>query len=126
MAIVLAPFAYGQFGSVGLIVISSLATAIIASVWLTAWGATKLSHNHEMVARLFASSGVRMVAPLLIAVVVVLGRGRIAPVESVYYVLPLYLCVLVVDVIGWVREAQLSVPATGIAPRASITSGEVG
>ncbi len=68
-----------------------------------------------------------MVAPLIIALVVVMGRGHIAPVESMYYVVPLYLCMLVVDVIGWVREAQMSVPtATELAQRGSIASGEVG
>jgi hypothetical protein len=127
MAVSLAPIAYRQFGTPGLAVVSSFAAAIVASVWLAAWGTTKLSQKHEMMARLFASSGVRMVAPLIIAVAVVLGRGRIAPVESVYYVVPLYLCMLIVDVVGWIREAQTAMPAAaGSASRGSIERGEVG
>jgi hypothetical protein len=127
MEFILAPIAYGQCGFSGLAVVLSFGIAMVASVWLAAWGATKLSHNHELVARLFASSGVRMVAPMIIAVVVVLAGGRIAPLESVYYVLPLYMCMLVVDVFGWVREAQSSVLVASIGRQHNpIAGGEVG
>jgi hypothetical protein len=125
MGIVLGPFAYRQFGLSGLTIVSSFAIAVVASILLAAWGAAKLSRNHEPVARLFASSGVRMVVPLMIAFAVVVAGGRIAPVESVYYVLPLYLCVLMIDVVNWVGEVKACVsgdPGHGL--RRSIASGE--
>jgi hypothetical protein len=122
MGLVLAPIAFRQFGVSGVAVVASFAIATVASVWLTAWGAAKLSHRHELVARLFASSGVRMVAPLIIAITVVLSHGRIAPIESVYYVLPLYLCMLVIDVMAWVREAKASALAAPTGNRGSIAS----
>ena len=104
MAALLAPLAYAQFGVTGPLTIAAFAAAIILSIWVAAWGASALSHNHPVVAGLFASSGVRMIAPLAIALAVVVGRGQVVPVESVYYLVPLYLCMLAADVAVWVRE----------------------
>jgi hypothetical protein len=67
-----------------------------------------------------------MVAPLVIALVVVIGRGRIAPIGTIYYVVPLYLCMLMADVFVWVREARALDSSTGQASAsASLASGEV-
>ncbi len=89
-------------------------------------GAAQLAQNHPLLASLFASSGVRMVAPLVIVLVVAIGRGRIAPIESVYYVVPLYLCMLAADVFVWVREAQALSSSTGaVSSAATLASGEV-
>ncbi|HEX4414230.1 MAG TPA: hypothetical protein VH107_11420 [Lacipirellulaceae bacterium] len=122
-AIILAPFAFQQFGVSGLIVVLSFAFSMIVSVLATSWGTAKLAQNHDQVAKLFTSSGVRMVAPLIIAVVVVAARGRLAPVESVYYVLPLYLCMLIVDVAAWVRDVKAP-NGLGRMPCPSVASGE--
>jgi hypothetical protein len=127
MMLVLGPLSYWQFGLAGLTVVGCFAIAMIASVLLASWGAAKLSHKHELIARLFASSGIRMVAPMIIALVVVATGGRIAPVESVYYVLPLYMCMMIVDVVGWVREVKSSVPnSTGRTQRGPAVNGKVG
>jgi hypothetical protein len=103
---ILAPFCYSQFGSAGIFAISYFAVGIVFSVWIAEWGATKLAKNHPLLAGLFASSGVRMVAPLVIVLIVVLGRGKIGPIGSVYYAVPLYLCMLGGDVFFRVREAR--------------------
>lgn len=103
-AIILAPFAYAQFGSIGPVIVFAFAIAVVLSVWCTAWGAAKLAARYPSLAALFASSGVRMVGPAVVALIVVLSHGRIAPLETVYYAIPLFLCGLVSDVIVWVHE----------------------
>jgi hypothetical protein len=103
---ILAPFGYAQFGLAGTVVIASFAAGIVLSVWIADWGSTKLSKRHPLVAELFASSGVRMVVPLIIVLIVVLGRGRIGPVGAVYYAVPLYLCMLGSDVFFRMRNAR--------------------
>jgi hypothetical protein len=127
MAAIVAPLGYTQFGSVGLNVVAAFTASIVISVWIATWGATKVSRKHPALAGLFSSSGVRMVPPLIIALAVVATRGRIAPVETVYYVLPLYLSMLLVDVIGWVRESNRSTPANGgCVSHGSSTTSELG
>lgn len=101
---VLLAVANAQFGTAGMIVVGAFALATVLSVWVTALGAMALAAKYPALSALFASSGVRMVAPLVIALVIVVGNGRLAPVETVYYVIPLYLCMLVADVAVWVRE----------------------
>jgi hypothetical protein len=106
MAAILAPFAYAQFGLIGIVVVAAFATAIVVSVCVAAWGAAKLSQQNHLIAGLLASSGIRMVAPFVIAIIIVLGRGRIAPIGTLYYVVPLYLCMLAADVFEWVRATR--------------------
>jgi len=126
VAAALAPFAYAQFGPIGPWIIAAFAGSIIVSVWVAAWGAARLAQSHPLLASLFASSGVRMIAPFAIALAVAIGHGRIAPIESIYYVVPLYLCMLVADVFVWVREARALDSSTGAASLvASLASGEV-
>jgi len=106
--------------------IFAFAAAILFSVWIAAWGAAKLAKDHPLLAGFFASSGVRMVAPFIIVLVVVVGHGRIAPIESVYYVVPLYLCMLTADVFIWVREIRKRGPAEAhINAKSSTAYGEV-
>ena len=124
MSVVLAPFAYSQFGPTGPITIAAFVAAIVVSVLVAAWGATQLSHRHPLLAGLFASSGIRMVAPFGIALVVVLGRGSIVPIETVYYVVPLYLSMLLADVMVWVREAKTHSIAADARAKPTITTGE--
>jgi hypothetical protein len=124
-AVVLAPFAFAQFGLGGPLILFAFALAIVVSVWLASWGSARLKRNHPMLSALFASSGVRMVAPFAIALAVVLGRSQVAPVESVYYIVPIYLCMLVADVLVWIGETRKPGPAArcGDANRSS-SSGE--
>jgi len=124
MSLVLAPFAYSQFGPTGPITLAAFVAAIVISVLMAAWGATQLSHRHPLLAGLFASSGIRMVAPFGIALVVVLCRGSIVPIETVYYVVPLYLSMLLADVVVWVREAKAHSIAADSRSKPEITTGK--
>ena len=54
-----------------------------------------------------------MIAPFAVALVIVVGRGRILPIETVYYVVPLYLCMLAADVIVWIRAGKPASPVAG-------------
>lgn len=123
----LAALAFVQYGVIGTYVTAAFAASIVVSVWGTSFGANRLAESHPQLASLFASSGVRMVAPLIIALVVIVGRDQIAPIETVYYVVPLYLCMLVADVFVWVREARTIGRVIGL-PEAteSFARGEVG
>lgn len=104
VAALLGSLAYWQFGPSGAWVVLAFASSIVASVWGTTWGATALAKKHPHLATLLASSGVRMAAPLALALVIVVANGRLGPVETVYYVVPLYLCMLISDVAVWIRE----------------------
>lgn len=112
MAALLAPIAYAQFGVQGVVVIASFALAIAFSVLISAWGASKVAQRNPLLASLFASSGVRMVAPLVLVLIVVLTNGRLAPVATAYYVVPLYLAMLAADAAVWIRESKKAGSAT--------------
>lgn len=108
----LAPLAYGQFGEAGAWVVVAFGLASIASIWLSSLLATAVAVRNPNLAGLASSSGVRMIAPLIAALVVVAARGQFAPVEAVYYIIPLFLCSLAADVLSHVRGLQASRAAT--------------
>jgi hypothetical protein len=125
LAAILAPIAYAQFGIQGVVVIASFALAIAVSVLVSAWGASKVAQKNPLLASLFASSGVRMVAPLVLVLIVVLTGGRLAPIETAYYVVPLYLAMLAADAAVWIRESKRSGSATPKpAPESSVPTAE--
>jgi hypothetical protein len=100
--------AYFQFGLAGSIAVAVFTLTIIGSIWAGAWLSGKVALRHPMLGALAASSGIRMIAPLTAALVIVVYRGALAPIETVYYVVPLYLCSLAADVFVWLREVQPS------------------
>jgi hypothetical protein len=77
-----------------------------------------------MLGGLASSSGVRMIAPLAVALAIVVSRGSLAPIETVYYVVPLYLCSLAADVVAWLREVRPQ--STGSLQDVTLTSGGAG
>lgn len=105
--------------------IASFALTIAVSVLISAWGASKVARRNPLLASLFASSGVRMVAPLVLVLIVVLTDGRLAPIETAYYVIPLYLAMLAADAAVWIRESKNSGSAMSRpTPESSVPAAE--
>jgi hypothetical protein len=121
---ILAPLAFAQFGQVGVLAVAAFAVAIIASVWIGALISVAVAARHPMLGGLASSSGVRMIAPLAVALAIVVSRGSLAPIETVYYVVPLYLCSLAADVVAWLREVRPQ--STGSLQDVTLTSGGAG
>src|SRR5262245_42001125 len=69
-AALLLPFAYSQFGQIGVVSLGVFAAAIIASAWASSLLAALVAVNHPKLSALASSSGVRMIAPLIVAVIV--------------------------------------------------------
>src|SRR5690349_5582294 len=117
--------AYFRFGPTGLLVVATFALSIIGSIWIGAFIAGAVASRHPMLGAFTASSGIRMIAPLTVALVIVVYRGSLAPVETVYYVVPLYLCSLAADVVVWLREVQPS-SMSSLRSDSTLGSGQVG
>jgi hypothetical protein len=100
--------AFAKFGPVGLYVVATFAVATLVSLWGTAWGAKLLAQSHPQLAVLLPSSGLRMALPLVIALVIAVGKGRVVPLDLLYYLVPIYLCMLVADVVVWIGEKRNS------------------
>src|SRR6476469_7229556 len=64
--------AYFQFGPTGLLVVETFALSIIGSIWIGAFIAGAVAARHPMLGALAASSGIRMIAPLVVALVIVI------------------------------------------------------
>ncbi len=98
--------AYVQYGKPGAWTILAFGLVNVASIGLTSLLAAFVAARRPSLAGLASSSGVRMILPLVAALVVVAGRGRLSPVQTVYYIVPLFLCSLAADVVSHVRELQ--------------------
>jgi hypothetical protein len=125
-SLILVPFAYSQFGPVGAGVIAAFAVATIASVWIGSLISAAIAVHHPMLSAVASSSGIRMLAPLVVALAIVVSKGSLAPIETVYYVVPLYLCSLAADVVAWIREVR---PHSTVALHVDVNpvaSGEAG
>jgi len=122
----LLPLAYSQFGQVGAISLAVFAAAIIASTWASSLLAALVAVNHPKLSALASSSGVRMIAPLIVAVIIATTGGRLAPVETLYYLVPLFMCSLAADVASHIRKLRrANASATSSNTAAPSTSGAV-
>lgn len=117
----LLPFACSQFGRVGAISLGVFAAAIITSTWASSLLAALVAVNHPKLSALTSSSGVRMIAPLIVAVIIATTDGQLAPVETLYYLVPLFMCSLAADVASHVRKLRHAnaIPASAVAPATS-------
>jgi len=98
----LAPLAGWQFGVVGTAVVAVFTIAVVASEWLSTWCAQRFARTNRAAACVLAASGIRMALPLAVVLMMVVRFRENIPVESVLYVVPLYLAMLLADVAsGW-------------------------
>ena len=101
-AVLLVPLAGWQFGAIGAAVVAVLAVTVVVSEWLSAWCSERFTRANRTAASLLAASGIRMALPLAAVLVIVVRFRESVPVESVLYVVPLYLAMLLTDVAcGW-------------------------
>lgn len=107
----LASLAYMQFGEVGAWAVVAFGLANIASICLSSLLAAAVAARHPNLSGLASASGIRMIAPLVVALMIVAARGQLGPVETVYYIIPLFLCSLAADVASHVRELQAAAGA---------------
>jgi hypothetical protein len=120
----LLPLTYSQFGQVGAISLGVFAAAIITSTWASSLLAALVAVNHPKLSALTSSSGVRMIAPLIVAVIIATTGGQLAPIETLYYLIPLFMCSLAADVASHIRRLrQANASAISTSAVASATSG---
>jgi uncharacterized membrane protein YfcA len=125
-AALMIPFAYAQFGLVGAIALGVFAVAIVTSTWASSLLTALVAVNHPKLSALASSSGVRMIAPLIVAVVIAATAGRFAPTETLYYLIPLFMCNLAADVASHLRRLRQASPrAISTNAAAPSTSGAV-
>ena len=103
-SVLLAPIAYWRYGSAGLGLLAVFGCVVVAPYWLANWVEARFADRGRAVAGLLAATAMRMFVPLFVALLVVVLDGRLAPVESVLLMVPLYLSVLSVDTLGHVRQ----------------------
>jgi uncharacterized membrane protein YfcA len=122
----LIPLACSQFGKVGAVWLGVFAAAIVTSTWASALIAVLVAVKYPKLSALASSSGIRMIAPLIVAVVVAAAGGRLAPVETLYYLVPLFMCSLAADAASHIRELRQANPsAVSISAAAPSTRGAV-
>jgi hypothetical protein len=111
MAVLLAPLAQARYGLGGVSLVAMFAVAVVASLVIASRGAAALERRNHLLAGLFVASGVRMILPLGVATAIVFTQGRIAPVNAVVLVVPIYLTMLAADLYQWVRRGPQLVSA---------------
>jgi hypothetical protein len=102
VAAVIAPLSYWQHGWPGVCVVVAEAATIIVSFWLAAWLMRVLLDAGRMTAGVLAATGLRMVLPL--ALVLVMEAGQFVPASTVLYLVPLYLSMLCADTVLAARQ----------------------
>lgn len=95
VAAAIAPIAYWQHGKAGLAVVAVGAVAVVLSFAMANWSPRVLSAAGRATAGVLAATGLRMVLPLALALV--LAFGQLVPARTVIYLVPLYLSMLGAD-----------------------------
>jgi hypothetical protein len=114
-SILLAPIAYWRYGSAGLGLLAVFGFVIVAPYWPANWIEARFARRGGAVAGLLAATAMRMLVPLVVALVIVVLDGRLAPVESVLLMVPLYLSVLYADTVGHVQHRSPDGPLLPLA-----------
>ena len=128
IAILLAPIAFVQYGPRGIGIVAVFAATIALSLWISARGAAMLARKNRLLAGLFVTSGVRMLLPLSLSLIIVATDGRIAPLASTLYFVPLYMGMLLADLAEWTRRpiSAIARPLGQLAPSGSTSIGGEG
>src|SRR3990172_12324681 len=82
IATLLTPVAYLQFGLPGIGIVALFAVAVMLSVWLSTRCAAAFRGSQRATAGLLAASGIRMVLPLSVAIVIVIQADRYVPISA--------------------------------------------
>jgi hypothetical protein len=99
VAVLTAPISYWQYGRAGVGVVAAGAVTVIVSFALAGWLMKSLSHAGSATAGMLAATGFRMVLPLTLVLVIVIGDGQLVPVRTVIYLVPLYLSMLCAETV---------------------------
>jgi hypothetical protein len=128
IALLLAPIAFVQYGPRGIGIVAVFAATIVLSLWISARGAAMLARKNRLLAGLFVTSGVRMLLPLSLSLILVATDDRIAPLASTLYFVPLYMGMLVADLAEWTRRPNFAVarPLGNLATSGSTSIGGEG
>lgn len=93
-AVLIAPISYWQHGWAGVCVVAAGAATIILSFGLAAWLMKTLFRTGQATAGVLAATGLRMILPLAMVLVIVMCGSQLVPAITVLYLVPLYLSML--------------------------------
>jgi len=104
VTLLLIPVSYWQYGAVGVAVVMAAAVAMQLTMTVSAWSFEAFCLAGHTLAAILSAMGIRMILPLILAILLVTFARSWVPAGAVLYIVPLYLAMLLTETLSSVRR----------------------
>jgi hypothetical protein len=102
--LLLIPVSFWQYGAVGVAVVLLAAAVMQLTMAVSAWCYEALCLAGRALAAILSAMGIRMILPLMLALILVAWARPSVPAGAILYIVPLYLAMLVAETLSSVRR----------------------